>query len=133
MVHFPDKILFIDDSTFFHEMLQSFFEETGQSIELRCADSVDKAEKTLETFMPSVILLDMKMPGKDGVDMLEFLSASDRLNTIPVIIATAVEKIEMQEKYGRVNVIGVLHKPFEKEPFLERVKSIWGAYDTEAE
>lgn len=121
----PDKVLFIEDAPSFHDVVKTFFESTGQSVEVRCCEGVDQALETLETFTPSLILLDLLMPEKDGVDFLAVMQTHAIGRTIPVILATAVDKVQMIPHWERLNILGVIHKPYEKETFITQVEDLW--------
>ena len=78
-------ILFVDDDPNQREMYQRRLERIGYTVEV--ADSADAAVQKLRGGRPSVIVLDIAMPGRDGLSALqEFLDVDP---SVPVIINTA--------------------------------------------
>ncbi len=79
------RILFVDDDPDPREMYQRRLERKGYRGEL--ADSADDAVQSVQVQRPSVIVLDIAMPGRDGLSALqEFLDIDP---SVPVIINTA--------------------------------------------
>lgn len=98
------KIMVVDDEREICAFLKSFFEE--RLYEVTTALSGEEALKKIEKERPQVVLLDLKMPGKDGIEVLKELK--QRYPKIKVIMVTAVEtsdKIELAIKLGADNYI----------------------------
>ena len=98
------KIMVVDDEHEICAFLKSFFEE--RLYEVVTALSGEEALKKIEKERPQVVLLDLKMPGKDGSEVLKELK--QRYPKIKVIMVTAVEtsdKIELAIKLGADNYI----------------------------
>jgi len=71
---------------------------------------------------PSVVLLDLMMPGLDGFQILEMLQSDPRTAAVPVIVFTAaVQSIgDLQEYYG-ASIADFITKPFDFDSLLEKV------------
>jgi CheY-like chemotaxis protein len=70
---------------------------------------------------PAVILLDLKMPRVDGLEVLRRVKADDNLKTIPVVILTSSrEERDLVEGY-RLGVNAYLVKPIRFNEFMEAV------------
>ena len=98
------KIMVVDDEYEICAFLKSFFEE--RLYEVVTAISGEEALKKIEKERPQVVLLDLKMPGKDGIEVLKEIKL--RYPKIKVIMVTAVEtsdKIEQAIKLGADNYI----------------------------
>ena len=73
---------------------------------------------------PAVILLDLKMPKVDGLEVLRTVKADDHLETIPVVILTSSrEEKDLVESY-RLGVNAYVVKPVDFQDFVEAVKSL---------
>jgi CheY-like chemotaxis protein len=73
------------------------------------AEAVTKAKEEI----PSLILLDVMMPGVDGVTAFHQIKAIPSLKEIPVILITAKVQPEELEKYMSLGIAGVIMKPFD--------------------
>lgn len=73
---------------------------------------------------PVVILLDLKMPKVDGLEVLRQLKVDDRLKVIPVVVMTSSrEETDMAKSY-RLGVNAYVVKPVRFEEFVEAVRNI---------
>jgi CheY-like chemotaxis protein len=73
---------------------------------------------------PAVILLDIKMPRKDGIEVLREIRNDELLKTIPVVILTSSrEQKDLIESY-KLGVNAYVVKPFNFKDFIDAVKQI---------
>lgn len=80
-----------------------------------------RALKYLEQEKPDLILLDIKMVQKDGIETLqEILTMKDRAD-IPVIMLTGVEDKEVVLKSAKLGICDYILKPFSSEDLLDRI------------
>ncbi len=73
---------------------------------------------------PVVILLDLKMPRLDGIQMLRQLKADERLRLIPVVVLTSSGESRDLEECYRLGVNAYVVKPVRFVEFVEAVKQI---------
>lgn len=81
----PIQVLLVDDDADLRDLLRTFFQQRG--VEISVLHDATDLERRLERERPSVIVLDLMMPGVDGLTALKQLRA--RGDTIPVIMLTA--------------------------------------------
>jgi CheY-like chemotaxis protein len=74
---------------------------------------------------PDLILLDVMMPGTDGLATLEALRADPETDSVPVIFMTAKVQDREIESYRRAGAVGVIAKPFDPMTLAEQVREIW--------
>ena len=75
---------------------------------------------------PAVVLLDIKMPKVDGLEVLRTIKADDRLKTIPVVMLTSSrEEKDLVESY-KLGVNAYVVKPVDFQQFVEAVKTLGG-------
>ena len=73
---------------------------------------------------PKLILLDLKLPKLDGLDVLRRLKSDERTRKIPVVILTCSnEEVDMVKSY-ELGVNSYIRKPVEFREFLEMVKEV---------
>lgn len=74
--------------------------------------------------LPAVILLDLKMPRMDGVEVLRQVKADERLRTIPVVILTSSRESRDLAACYSLGVNAYVVKPVKFVEFVEAVKGI---------
>ena len=84
-----DKILVVDDEWEMRNLLTEFL--TGEGYDVIQASNGEGALELAEKEEPQVILLDIKMPGIDGVEVCSRLKEEDKTRFIPIIMVTALE------------------------------------------
>lgn len=84
----PGKpILIVDDNPSNLKLLRVLL--SGEGHEVRTALSAQEAISALDNFKPSLILMDIQMPGMDGLELTRVLKASPATAKIPVVALTA--------------------------------------------
>lgn len=109
------KLLFIDDEKMILNMLKKNFEMAGYTV--FTADTADKALECLK-HTPDLILLDINMPGMDGLELCALIRAHI---SCPIIFLTA--RVAEQDKINGLMVGGddYITKPFSIDELLARV------------
>jgi len=84
-------IFIVDDSPTDIELTTIALEATGREIRIRSALDGKAALAMLRNGLgvPALILLDLKMPGMSGIEVLREIRADDRLREIPVVMVTS--------------------------------------------
>ncbi|HEY8191425.1 MAG TPA: response regulator, partial [Alphaproteobacteria bacterium] len=72
MTDLPGRIMLIDDDDNLREVMTETLQMRGNVSVMACADCY-KAVSASEEFKPNLILLDLRMPGKDGAETLKVL------------------------------------------------------------
>jgi CheY-like chemotaxis protein len=74
--------------------------------------------------VPDLILLDLKLPGRDGLEVLAEIKRDERLRTIPLVVISASDSAEdVRRSYG-LHANAFVAKPLDPQKFLEAVGSI---------
>ncbi len=108
------KMLVVDDEVEICDFLKSFFEERDYKVFM--ATNGEKAIKIAEHEKPSIVLLDIKMPGIDGIEVLKRIKESNP--SIKVIMVTAIETHDKIEEALRLGADNYITKPLNLE-YLE--------------
>ena len=112
----PGRILLVDDDLKFQQILRAFLELKGFRV-----TAVNSGEAALEQLTHSdlrVVLLDMKMPGMNGLLTLKHIRTSHP--NLPVIFVTQTDEEETMGEAGILGVNDYLIKPFSF-AFLETI------------
>jgi two-component system response regulator AtoC len=108
------KILIIDDETSLLESLEMFLTEKGYTV--ACARSAGEGLQLSRVFDPQVIILDIRLPDLDGLEVLQQLVRNGRKN---IIIITAFHDMETTIKAVKYGAFEYIPKPIDVEE-LER-------------
>jgi two-component system response regulator len=74
--------------------------------------------------LPAVVLLDLKLPKIDGLEVLQRLRADERNRLLPVVVLTSSkEDVDLAESYGR-GANSYIRKPVDFEQFSEAIKHV---------
>jgi CheY-like chemotaxis protein len=87
---------------------------------LRC----EGVYKTREKGNPAVLLLDIKMPRMDGIQVLKIIRSDDNLKTLPVVMLTSSREEPDLKKCYALGVNAYVVKPVNFNDFLDAVKHI---------
>ncbi len=123
-------ILIVDDNPDDIEITRIILRRMGRTLKVEEAASGEAALKRLadRNELPSIILLDIKMPGMTGLDTLRRIRADRRLKTIPVIIVTS-SALETDEKEAyAAGADNFLHKAIDLDRFSREVESLLERY-----
>ena len=112
------NIWVVDDDESIRWVLERGLSENG--IQVETFDSANKVIKKLETENPSLILTDIKMPGKSGIDLLD--EVKELRPEIPIIIMTAHSDLESAVESYEHGAWEYLPKPFDIEEAVSMVQ-----------
>jgi len=112
------KIYVVDDDAAVSDSIEALLSSVGFE-----AETFGSARQFLESFDPSgaaCILLDVRMPGMDGVTLLESMGAIRR--GVPVIMVTGHGDVPLAVRAMRAGAADFVEKPFEKARLLQSIE-----------
>jgi two-component system response regulator MprA len=117
------KILVVDDERAVRESLRRALELEGYDIEL-AEDGVDALARLLngENSAPDVVILDVLMPGVDGLEVCRRLRRSG--SRVPVLMLTARDEVENRVAGLDAGADDYVTKPFALEELVARVRAL---------
>lgn len=115
------RILVIEDNEQNLELVQFLLEDEGY--EVRAARDTEEFVRELEIPPPDLVLLDMHLPGKDGLTLLRELRQVRGFETIPVIALTAHAMRGDRERFLAAGCDGYIPKPIDVKTFTDQVRS----------
>ena len=114
------KILVVDDQFGVRRLLFETFREDQHEVEM--AANGAEALQLLTIYEPDLILMDMKMPGMNGIETLRQIRALDR--QVDVIMMTAYGDAQNMEQAKDLGILYYMGKPFDLFELRERVRKI---------
>ncbi|GAQ95716.1 putative two-component system response regulator [Thermodesulfovibrio aggregans] len=112
------KILVVDDETVNLELISAIFIDSPNIMILTASDGLEAME-VLKNHTPDVIVLDIRMPRMDGIEVLDALKSDQSTSHIPVVVLSGDEKERKNAlKHGANDFIP---KPFDAEELKLRV------------
>ena len=114
-------ILIVDDVLKNLQLVAQTLKDAGYKFSL--AQSGESALKLLENEVPDLILLDIMMPGMDGLEVCRIIKRNEKLREIPVIFITAVDQTDVLVEGFRAGGVDYITKPFNRDELLIRVKT----------
>ncbi len=116
------RVLIIEDQAVIVNMLRMRLEANNYTV-LTAGDGqegVDKAQKE----NPDLIILDVMLPKMNGYKVCQFLKADPKCKNIPIMIASGRTPQEIRKMSKEVGADSYIHKPFEAEVLLSKMKGL---------
>ena len=116
-----ETMLLVEDNTELRFFLRSIFSSQFRVIE--AADGVEGYEKSVK-FVPDIIISDVMMPNKDGIEMTKDLRENITTSHIPIVLLTAKTAIESKLEGLELGADDYITKPFSSTYLLARVENL---------
>ena len=114
------RILVVDDDASIRDLLTTALEVEGHEVVALPDGSAVVAQAA--DWRPHVIILDVMMPGRDGFEVLDDLKAEARTKDVPVVMLTALEGADGEERGMAAGAAYYVHKPFHLDLFVATVE-----------
>lgn len=117
------KILIVDDAAFMRMMVKDNLKKAGYSDFIEAGDG----EEALNNYMeqrPDLVLLDITMPIKDGIQALQSIKQFD--SHAKVIMCSAMGQEGMVVEAIKLGALDFIVKPFKPERLIQTVKNVLG-------
>ncbi|MCB0917398.1 MAG: response regulator [Actinobacteria bacterium] len=119
------RILLVDDEDDIRTIAQMCLQDLG-GFETVVASSGPEALEEVGRRCPDAILLDMMMPGMDGMETLARLREITGCEDLPIIFMTARSQRREIEEYLSTGAVGVITKPFDPMALAGQVSDLLG-------
>ena len=130
----PHPILIVEDNDYdYRQTLRAFEESRLANPVYRCVDGDDdldylhrRGEYTDPVISPrpGLILLDLKLPGTDGSEVLQEVKSNPKLQTIPVIVLTTSQDERDIEECYRAGANSYVCKPVTFEGYVDAIRRL---------
>jgi len=114
------RLLVVDDDEMNHILLQNIFVEA----DVKCVATGEAALQWLAEQQADLIFLDYRMPGMDGLEVLQRIRQMQNLASIPVILLTGDIAAQLEAKGFAAGATDFIRKPFIPDVVLQRVHRI---------
>ncbi|MCI9201858.1 MAG: response regulator [Lachnospiraceae bacterium] len=116
------RILAVDDAAI---ILTRITNTLQNDYEVITVNSGTRALKYLEQEKPDLILLDIQMAQKDGIETLKEIRAMKDRADIPVIMLTGVEDKDFVLKSAKLGICDYILKPFYSDDLTKRIRKVF--------
>jgi DNA-binding response OmpR family regulator len=113
------QMIVVDDEIDIAETLADYFEMQGFAVKI--AGNGQELKKILPEFSPHIVLLDLNMPGEDGLTLTRYLREHTRAGIIMVTASAGQVDMVVGLEMGADDYVG---KPFDLRALLARVRSV---------
>lgn len=114
------KILVVDDEKSILDFLKEVVESQGYSF--LSAQSGEEAMNKIKEEMPDLVILDIVMPGLDGLEVLQLIREGNK--TLPVVILTAYGTNERVKEAMKLNVSGFIPKGISVKEATSKIRTV---------
>lgn len=115
-----EKILIVDDDERLRRLLERFLTEQG--FRVRGVENAEQMDRVLARELFNLVVLDLMMPGEDGLSVCRRLRADN--NQIPIIMLTAKGDEASRIQGLELGADDYLAKPFNPRELLARIKAV---------
>ena len=119
-----NRVLYVEDEPNIRAVGVFSLEEVG-GFTVQPAESGQDALQKAGSFEPDLILLDVMMPGMDGIATFKALRARVDTSQVPVIFMTAKVQPHEVQGYKDLGAIAVIAKPFDPVTLPDEVRALW--------
>lgn len=124
------RILIADDEGIVRDSLQFIIEKNfGDECQTAIARNGRQAIETAESFRPDIVLLDIQMPGLNGLKAMEEIRSQNP--KVKALILTAYDNFDYAKEALRLGAVDYLMKPINKKVIVERLTGIMHEIDQE--
>lgn len=113
-------LLIVDDDDRIRDLLKRYLAQSG--FRVSCASDAQNARDKMQGLSFDMLILDVMMPGEDGVSLTQSLREH---NDVPVILLTAKGEVEDRIEGLKAGADDYLVKPFDPEELVLRIESIF--------
>jgi len=115
-------VLIVEDNRQNLELVQFLLEEVGMSV--RAAADARQARAELERALPDLVLMDMQLPGTDGLELVAELRSDARFRALPIVALTAHALRGDRERFLAGGCDGYIAKPIDVSTFTSQVEAV---------
>jgi DNA-binding response OmpR family regulator len=116
------KILVVDDEPSNRKMIGYALHSAGHSVS--AAESGKEALLKIQAEIPDLVILDVMMPGMDGIEVCERLRNNPETATLPIIMLSALAQVNEKIRGLKAGADDYLTKPIDPKELVARVEAL---------
>ncbi|MCX7968821.1 MAG: response regulator [Armatimonadetes bacterium] len=116
------RVLVVEDDAAIIELLRFLLEQEGLEVEV-ARDGLEALDK-MEIWLPDLVLLDLRLPKLEGMDVLWEMRQNPKWNNIPVIVISVDSSPQTMLQGWRLGVDSYFIKPFDPDELIRVVRRI---------
>lgn len=121
------RIMYVDDDPDLRAIAEISLRDLGGFTVELCGSGEEALQKA-ESFRPQIVLLDVMMPGMDGIETFKRLQDMLPTADIPVVFVSAKVQSHEVHAYLALGAAGVIPKPFDPLLLGEQAQRLWSEY-----
>ncbi len=121
-------VLLVEDDLAHRTVIEDMFELDDLGTELRCATTAEEAMALAPDLQPILILMDIRLPGIDGLEATRLLKNAPRTGHIPIWAVTAYAMTEDRAKALAAGCDEYITKPFDSDAMRNRLREFIGRH-----
>lgn len=122
------KILIVDDSATIRQQVGSVLQRNGFQV-VEASDGIS-GKQEIEKGDVQCVICDVKMPNKDGIEMVEEVKNLEEFKTLPILMLTTDGAPDLIRRAKEAGASGWMVKPFKPDMLVAAVKRLVGIQPT---
>ena len=118
----PRKILVVEDNDMNMQLVEFLLEEGGYAIVKATSGEEALAITRSETQRPDLILMDIHLPGMDGLSVVREMKGDARTKSVPILALTAHAMRGDKDRFLEAGCDGYISKPIDVKTFLSSIE-----------
>jgi CheY-like chemotaxis protein len=117
-----ERVLIVDDNPFNVKLARYLL--TAEGFEVRVAENAEEALTVIASWAPELVLMDLRLPGTDGLALTRTLRADPANHGVAIIAFSAEATREEEQRALDVGCNGYISKPIDTRTFAATVRSL---------
>lgn len=136
----PLLVFHVNDNTDDQVLFQAACRQADVPFQWHVAESAERGVSYFNSLLnlsqtqtvrwPDLVVLDLVMPGANGLKVLEFIRATPKLRALPVVVLTGHPSAELQDAASKAGANGFYEKPLEFTHLVELVRSLYSIWSS---
>jgi excisionase family DNA binding protein len=118
------RVMIVDDDKVVINLMKMAIEEAYTPVDIQSAMNGFDAARALTKFRPDLVLLDLKMPGMDGIEVTKQIKLDPEMKNTKIYMITGFDSEENKKTAIDAGVDFMLSKPIEKHLLIEALNPI---------